>query len=202
MKKITYYLSLLLAVAIFTGCGTSDEVVNNGFFQKRKYNKGYHVDGFAKKKKATPAKNSEVIAEANPDAKEIETVKETSDVETTAPIFAAAKSNFIQAEKPAKVAKSKYTAPQQIKTAPLSKKEERLIKKVENRAATIKQKIENKENGSDAILYYILAIFIPWLAVGLVTDWDVKEVIINILLTLLCGIPGIIHAIIVVGRYY
>ena len=49
-------------------------------------------------------------------------------------------------------------------------------------------------------LLYVLCFFIPWLAVGLATDWDVKTVVINILWTCLCGIPGIIHAIIIVGR--
>lgn len=49
-------------------------------------------------------------------------------------------------------------------------------------------------------LLYVLCFFIPWVAVGLATDWDVKTIIYNILWTLLCGIPGIIHAIIIVGR--
>jgi len=49
-------------------------------------------------------------------------------------------------------------------------------------------------------LLYVLCFFIPWLAVGLATDWDMKTVLINLLWTLLCGIPGIIHAIIIVGR--
>ena len=49
-------------------------------------------------------------------------------------------------------------------------------------------------------LLYVLCFFIPWLAVGLATDWDLKKVIINILWTMLCGIPGIIHAFIVVSK--
>lgn len=49
-------------------------------------------------------------------------------------------------------------------------------------------------------LLYVLCFFIPWLAVGLATDWDIKKVIINILWTMLCGIPGIIHAFIVVSK--
>lgn len=49
-------------------------------------------------------------------------------------------------------------------------------------------------------LLYVLCFFIPWVAVGLATDWDIKTIVYNILWTLLCGIPGIIHAIIIVGR--
>ncbi len=63
-------------------------------------------------------------------------------------------------------------------------------------------KIVKKANNKDVStgLLYVLCFFIPWLAVGLATDWDVKTVVINILWTFLCGIPGIIHAIIIVGR--
>lgn len=71
------------------------------------------------------------------------------------------------------------------------------MKKLEKKAT----KIVKKANASDdAILYYILAFFIPFLAVGLVTNWEVKPVLINILLCCLCGIPGIIHAFIVVSK--
>lgn len=49
-------------------------------------------------------------------------------------------------------------------------------------------------------LLYVLCFFIPFVAVGLATDWDINKVLINILWSLLCGIPGIIHAIIIVGR--
>ena len=63
-------------------------------------------------------------------------------------------------------------------------------------------KIVKKSNNKDVStgLLYVLCFFIPWLAVGLATDWDVKTVVINLLWTCLCGIPGIIHAIIIVGR--
>ena len=50
------------------------------------------------------------------------------------------------------------------------------------------------------ILLYALCFFIPFLAVGLATDWDVTAVVINLLLTILFVLPGIIHAIIVVGK--
>jgi len=56
------------------------------------------------------------------------------------------------------------------------------------------------KNGPSTGLLYVLCFFIPWVAVGLATDWDVKTVVINLLWTCLCGIPGIIHAIIIVGR--
>ncbi|MDW8235620.1 MAG: YqaE/Pmp3 family membrane protein [Bacteroidia bacterium] len=50
-------------------------------------------------------------------------------------------------------------------------------------------------------LLIVLAIFIPWLAVGLATDWEFKHVLINILLGLFTCLGGIIHAIIIVNKY-
>lgn len=71
------------------------------------------------------------------------------------------------------------------------------MKKMEKKATKIAKKASASD---DAILYYILAFFIPFLAVGLVTNWEVKPVVINLLLCFLFFIPGIIHALIVVSR--
>lgn len=46
---------------------------------------------------------------------------------------------------------------------------------------------------------YILAIFIPFVAVGIHTDWGMPT-LWNVLWSFLGGIPGIIHAFIVLGR--
>jgi len=46
---------------------------------------------------------------------------------------------------------------------------------------------------------YILAIFLPPVAVGIHTDWT-KPTAFNLLWTLVGGLPGIIHAFIVLGR--
>ena len=42
----------------------------------------------------------------------------------------------------------------------------------------------------------ILAILTPPLAVGIASDWDPDKVLIAILLTILCYIPGLIYALI------
>lgn len=59
-----------------------------------------------------------------------------------------------------------------------------------------------KTSGSDTPigLLYFLCIVIPFVAVGIATDWDVPKVLLNVLLCILCGIPGIIHAFIVVSN--
>jgi uncharacterized membrane protein YqaE (UPF0057 family) len=49
-------------------------------------------------------------------------------------------------------------------------------------------------------LLYILCFLFPFIAVGIVTDWDLYTILINLLWSLLCVFPGIIHALIIVGR--
>lgn len=48
--------------------------------------------------------------------------------------------------------------------------------------------------------YYILAILLPPVAVGLHTNWDAMPTLLNVGLTILGWIPGIVHAIIVLER--
>jgi uncharacterized membrane protein YqaE (UPF0057 family) len=63
-------------------------------------------------------------------------------------------------------------------------------------------KKQNKKSSSDVpiVLLYILCFLIPPLAVGLATDWDLTPVLWNLVWCLICGLPGVIHAIIHVSR--
>ena len=74
------------------------------------------------------------------------------------------------------------------------------ISKQEIKAMKKAVKSQKKSDDVPVGLLYVLCFFFPFVAVGLVTDWDIKAVLINILLTALCGIPGIIHAFIVVSK--
>jgi uncharacterized membrane protein YqaE (UPF0057 family) len=65
----------------------------------------------------------------------------------------------------------------------------------------LKKTTDTSSDDFPMLLIYLLCFFLPPIAVGLITDWDTEMVITNLLWTLLCGIPGIIHAIIIVGRY-
>jgi uncharacterized membrane protein YqaE (UPF0057 family) len=55
-------------------------------------------------------------------------------------------------------------------------------------------------DGIPTVLLFVLAVLLPPLAVGLVTDWDLEQTLISVGLTFLCWLPGIVHAIIVVSR--
>jgi len=53
----------------------------------------------------------------------------------------------------------------------------------------------------DKILIYVLCWFLPPLAVALLYDIG-KEFWVNVILTVLCVLPGIIHAFVLASRYY
>lgn len=61
---------------------------------------------------------------------------------------------------------------------------------------TTKQKSDN----TPMLVLYILAFLLPPVAVGLATDWDPETTLINLGLTILCWLPGIVHALIVLGN--
>lgn len=65
-----------------------------------------------------------------------------------------------------------------------------------------KQLKSASEPGIEKGVYIILAILIPFVAVGLATDWEGNDWLIALLLSLLCGIPGIIYALIKMKDYY
>jgi uncharacterized membrane protein YqaE (UPF0057 family) len=63
---------------------------------------------------------------------------------------------------------------------------------------TIKKEQKKQGSNTDTVLLVILALFIPPLAVYLYEGYWTERCTINLILTLLCGLPGLIHALIVV----
>ena len=61
---------------------------------------------------------------------------------------------------------------------------------------------QSQKNGSevDKVVLYILAVFIPPVAVGLHTNWESTPVLINIILWILGWIPGVVHAFYVISN--
>ena len=69
----------------------------------------------------------------------------------------------------------------------------------------VKKQLKSSSDSAPGIekgVYIILAILIPFVAVGLATDWEGNDWLIALLLSLLCGIPGIIYALIKMKDYY
>lgn len=78
---------------------------------------------------------------------------------------------------------------------------------------TLKEKLlmklmhrETRKGSSSSIpqvLYIVLAIFgLAWIAMGIMDNWKGSTWIINLVLTLLFWLPGFIHALIVMKKYY
>lgn len=77
------------------------------------------------------------------------------------------------------------------------------MKKVQKKVAASMQANDGlAAPGIDKGVYIILAIFIPFLAVGLATDWQGNDWLWALLLSFLCGLPGIIYALIKMKDYY
>ena len=79
-------------------------------------------------------------------------------------------------------------------------KDAKQISKQEIKALKKAVKSQKKSDDVPIGLLYVLCFFVPFIVVGIVTDWDIPSVLINLLWTLLCGIPGVIHALIIVSR--
>lgn len=197
MRKINYFrfVAILGLMAIVASCT----------MEKRHYSAGYYIDW----KKNTAAKsearqNNEVAQAATIKSESVQAPASRSEntVQAPAPVYSASTSDApvlientaasqAAAAKSVKEVKSKMSARDMVKAAKMMHAIKKEIKHASN---------SSKKDDTPLGLLYVLCILIPFVAVGLVTDWDGKTVLINILWCLLCGIPGIIHAFIVVNR--
>ena len=186
--------------------------------EKRVHRKGFHVEwnnhlGSLKKDKKekqdyVSSEAVEEIAVVSPKTTKSPSVNSSSAISVDgvsinesieAPVFVEDNTtNEVNSQESFVVNNSKF---EKVKSAIIASKTTS-SKEVASNKTMASTKIVKKalKNGPSTGLLYVLCFFIPWLAVGLATDWDMKTVLINILWTFLCGIPGIIHAIIIVGR--
>ena len=162
--------------------------------EKRHYQSGYYIDWKNNVKNTAVERtktdnvdkiNSKTIdqspfsASTNEDI--VLTSSKTSDI---AIIKTESNSNIVKASEKAK---TKLTVKDQIK----------VVKAVNNMKKSAKH---GDADGIPTVILFILAVLLPPIAVGLVTDWDLEETLINVGLTFLCWLPGIVHALIVVSR--
>lgn len=69
------------------------------------------------------------------------------------------------------------------------------------------QKIVKRHMKKDADiskgLFVVLAILgWAWLAMGIMDDWSGSDWVVNLILTVLCWLPGVIHALVKMKKYY
>lgn len=208
MKRlIIASLSAVILASGISSCSSSESVVSNNFLQKRKYNKGFHKST-RKSKNNNEKNNIETLAFNDNNFVEKKEFKNNVAInptktpqETTTKV--SVKNEITQNNsigettiKKGKKATENYNKNESIISKTINKVEKNIIKN-SNVAS-----VSNTENTQDVntLLLYILCFFIPFLAVGIVTDWNVGTVLLNLLLCLLFFIPGLIHALIVVSK--
>ncbi len=60
----------------------------------------------------------------------------------------------------------------------------------------VKKALRDKDGGITPGIYILLAIVgLGWLAMGILSDWEGSDWITNLVLTLICWLPGLIHAL-------
>ncbi|MEN8787444.1 MAG: YqaE/Pmp3 family membrane protein [Flavobacteriales bacterium] len=212
MKNVLF---LALSILMIASCATSNEVASNKLFQKRKYTKGWNVNSSQAIDKSNGSTKEELVVNSN---NYTETVKEFSDQDKSR-IDNLSNFNhestfsgelieidsyevFVQNEN----FKSISVETSEIASHLFSHNELNTDKEmVEVSLDSVSSNQLESNNSSDddmLMLLYLCAILIPFVAVGISTDWDVKKVLINVLLTFLCYIPGVIHAFITIRDYY
>lgn len=212
-RRLQKGLLALSLLAFISSCSTTNEVASNRGIQKRKYTKGYFIDfnhnkGGNSHEVDNIANNEGVSAEEavltqqTPMVRSIEQevvyIEEVQSLPVAQAVIESSEIEVIASN--SNTASSDKLEFQKVETKEIqdlvipSKFTKNQHKSMKNTAAAF-----NNETDDDAILYYVLAFFIPFLAVGLVTDWDVKKVVICLVLSLFFWIPGIIYALIVVS---
>lgn len=185
MKK---FLLSIVAVAVFAAsCNTSLTV------QKKQHSNGYYVSLSTKDRK------TQTIETGLTKAKTQKTPSNVALSSTAQMSVGNSKSEAVQGTKAGQTKSQSVEAKTVV--AATGEKSGFAKKVAEQKAKVMSASIKKKALMSDnAILYILLAIIIPFVAVGLATDWNVRDVVINLLLCLLCYIPGVVHAFMVCKR--
>lgn len=211
MKRIVFVASVLTGL-IISSCATNN-VASNGLIQKRKHNKGFHLN-FPSKVSDSEAKEGIASDNIKSSSDDI-VVKNTSienklvisdvknavidhaPVETVAELVVTNDDHSIQPKlkvnKAPKV--SALLSPiRNIRNTVVSKKSDLSIQQDYSK----KNDSENSSLRPDTILLVILCFFLPPLAVYLHEGSWTSRCTVNLILTLLCGLPGLIHGLVVV----
>jgi uncharacterized membrane protein YqaE (UPF0057 family) len=67
----------------------------------------------------------------------------------------------------------------------------------------VKAEMKKEDDGLTKGVYILLAILgLAWIAMGVKDDWKGNSWIVNLLLTVLCWLPGFVHALVKMKDYY
>ena len=202
IKKIT---AITLLSAVLFSCSTSNEVVSNGFFQKRKYNKGWYANKSSKVKSSKENNNSKDVHETKEEANNavVEELTIQQEVKAVSKEYIS-KSDLIV--KPTKTVLASNNDKEEVisSTSKIIVQEQETavlenLKRVSDAKPVEINDFSSKnsnESGIALLLLVIIAILLPPLAVALV-DGLSGRFWICLLLTLLFYLPGLIYALFV-----
>jgi|TARA_B110000971_G_C20014022_1_gene503012 uncharacterized membrane protein YqaE (UPF0057 family) len=196
MKKT---LLSVLAISIIASCNTSNEFVSNKLFQKRKYQKGWHVNS---SKKIDRTKKEELIGYE----KELVTKNEFT-IENTVEPKSNSETKIKENSTSKEVVKEQITEYKSLSGNSIVNKSERpssnqvqsiekstdLVShtfetdKIEIQPTRVKKANDSSNSSGDAsmILLIILCVFPSPLAVGLLRGWSSRELLISLILFVL-----------------
>lgn len=203
MKKFT--LLSLVAVLILAACTV----------EKRIYRNGYNVQWHSSLKVKNQANESTISEEVlssqqtkNTDVQNVSVKEKVQDLPTL--VAQKIQQDFSHtALKTEKVQKDAAQLAGVVKqyfvketTSKAAMQENKVVKhQAKKLTRQLNKATNNHPDEVPYILLFILCFIFPPIVVGLVTDWDTEIIIYNLLWCVLCGFPGIIHALIILGRY-
>jgi uncharacterized membrane protein YqaE (UPF0057 family) len=205
MKKITYFLSAVV-VAALAACSTNNDVVSKNSVQKRKYTKGFYVETKGKQNveadpvaaaKAKSANASEWIMPAD-----VVIADETVDFTPAAIEVAevAAATPAVPALRDAGKKTIASAAPASAEGFKGFKKSAWLTKDF-SASASVYSANSTTVGNYEWWVYLLLILLVPFgttISMYLYEGSWTKRVTVNLILTLLCGLPGLIHAIVII----
>ncbi len=207
--------SALVASIMLSSCSRENSVVSNHSIQKRKYTSGYHIHFKGLKKSQNEkieadenvlasAKVEEQSAKVNLAENENYQVINQSNADV---VFATESNSKLSADEKAlrknESRNKKAIVDNSEVSLAVNKINKRELKSSVHAIKNLSKKNYSAENNSssiDPIIYIILCILLPFIAVGLATNWDVLKTVLAVLLTLLFWIPGIIYAFIICSQ--
>ena len=211
MKRIA---SITLGIIFLTACSTSNEVSSNRLFQKRKYQKGWHINSSKKIDKSSKGEKHEEIAINSDIVKTKSKVVDSKTLKKDESTQVTNQSISINSEtvvtntesngedkliKPNKEVKNVENAESKSSSNSIVQIQEENNSLESNEAEniiSIESSSDSSSGGSDVgiVLLVILAILLPPLAVFLARGVG-TEFWISVLLTIFFWVPGIIYAL-------
>jgi uncharacterized membrane protein YqaE (UPF0057 family) len=222
MKK-TNLFTIALSLFILASCATSSDVVDGGLFQKRKYNKGFHIN--KTKKIATPKTLENEVEMANVvlEEKVSNDFVSNNQVVSSTPEQNNKENNFSNESKISEIEiisinnEDSKTENNEIKNVNNQNFRRDIIKRSINKSSRVTSFISSNvsQTSSDAmfILLIILALFLPPLAVFIFEDaskrfwitlilwaigWGVGWALLGPGLAGVCSLAAVIYALLIV----